>query len=110
MTSGLTGTYEGSCISCLRGTDTGLIFDGPAEWAVAGLINLGLTYPEAHQTLGWTDGCPAGWLQTPIRVCADCAGRVGSGLPVGLVTGDLGELPAIQPRTVYGDEKRPDVP
>ena len=34
---GLDGTHRDSCVVCLQGTDTGLSFTGPAEWAIAGL-------------------------------------------------------------------------
>jgi hypothetical protein len=37
---GLQGTYEGSCVICLQGCDTGLQFTGEAEWLVAGLMHL----------------------------------------------------------------------
>lgn len=87
--SGLNGDYQGSCIACLNGTDTGLVCDGDAEFAVAVLTCLGLPYDQAIAALGWTGQCPDGRVQVPVRVCAACAGRVGKGLPTGLVTGEL---------------------
>ena len=46
---GIDGTYDGSCVACLRGTDTGLAFTGEAEWIIAGMMMLGI--PEDQATI-----------------------------------------------------------
>jgi hypothetical protein len=78
---GLDGTYEDSCVICLRGTDTLLAFRGPVEWAIAGLAHLGLSRAEATATVenwaaeqGYPDGTvPAGDVTVGVRVCRECA-------------------------------------
>jgi hypothetical protein len=43
----LQGNYAGTCVGCLRPTDTGLAVRGPAEAQIAFLMVLGMTYDEA---------------------------------------------------------------
>jgi hypothetical protein len=58
---GLDGTYGQSCVVCLRGTDTGLGFGpGAAEWAVAGLLLLGLSEDEAGALISSATGSAPG--------------------------------------------------
>jgi hypothetical protein len=45
---GLQGDYWDSCVICLRGTDTGVVMHGPAEFVVGGLMALGV--PPDHAT------------------------------------------------------------
>ncbi len=76
----LQGDYRGSCVVCLRGTDTALSFTGEAEWLVAGLQGLGI--PD-DQALVMTEeffaekGADPGMVldgdhTMPVRVCAEC--------------------------------------
>ena len=96
---GLQGTYEGACAVCLKPTDTGLVFDGEAEWTIAGLVNMGVPEDQAFDAaiLAWgTDPgmVPAGKIKTQVRVCAKDAVR--AGCEVGLLVGD--EVPPYQQR------------
>lgn len=104
---GLNGDYRGTCVVCLRGTDTALAFVGEAEWAIAGLKVLGLPKKEAHSTLeaflvefqpGHIPGMvPPGVITIPVQVCQRCAGKVKTAqgpFPVGLLV-DEGELPCV---------------
>jgi hypothetical protein len=43
---GLRGNYSGSCVVCLRGTDTGFAVRGDAEAVIAALIAAGV--PESE--------------------------------------------------------------
>ncbi|WP_331761260.1 hypothetical protein OG225_42945 (plasmid) [Nocardia sp. NBC_01377] len=80
---GLDGTYSATCVRCLRGTDTGVAFEGSAEWAIAGLVSLGLPVEQAVAALGWTDGSvPSGRITVPVRVCGTCAAI--PGIPTGI--------------------------
>jgi hypothetical protein len=93
---GLRGSYEDSCVVCLRGTDTGLVFAGEAEWAAAGLVNLGVPADQAVAILSHGTGSepgkvPDGDITVMFRVCQACASK--AQLPVGLVTS--GNLPTI---------------
>lgn len=44
------GSFTGSCIACLGGTDTAIAFRGEPEWCVAALVVLGLPTSEAVAT------------------------------------------------------------
>jgi hypothetical protein len=101
-TPGLRGTYEDSCVVCLRGTDSGVAFTGTAEWIVAGLVKLGVPEEEAVATLSRATGCdpgmvPGGEFAFPIRVCEECADR--TGLVVGLIAS--GQLPNYYSKTSH---------
>jgi len=93
ISPGIKGTFTGSCVVCLRGTGTGLVFLGEPEWLAAGLVRLGLPMDDAVATteVAMSDR-PDGWEEWAVRVCSDCAGP----LPVGVIS--LGTLPAIRPR------------
>ena len=98
---GLDGTYRGSCAVCRRGTDTGLVFQGVAEWALAGLQVLGIPEDEAAIMLEQATGCdpgkvPTGEVTLPVRVCRQCAAASGTGMTVGLTSS--GELPCYRPK------------
>ena len=86
----LQGNYSGSCVMCLRGTDTALAFTGEAEWLIAGLINLGLARDDANRTafaMFEDMGCdpdmvPEGRQTFGVRVCAECVSKAPySGFP-----------------------------
>lgn len=79
---GLDGSYAGSCVVCLRGTDTGLAFVGEAVFAAEGLNALGLPVEQAvatiqvfaEQEMGCARGTmPEGEQTWVFRVCQDCA-------------------------------------
>jgi len=80
---GLNGDYQGTCIGCMRPTDTGLVIIGPAEAQLGFLMALGCTWVEAVATakIGWKeegiwddpDYAPPGELQDGYRLCAGCA-------------------------------------
>ena len=80
-TPGLDGTYDGSCVACLRPTDTALGFRGEPGWHAAGLTKLGLPIKEAittvHRFLEEVSGGPDpdGRYSAVYRVCGDCAAR-----------------------------------
>lgn len=40
---GVDGTFHGSCVACMRGTDSALAFSGPIEWYCAALVLLGVS-------------------------------------------------------------------
>jgi hypothetical protein len=90
---GLRGSYHGSCVVCLRGTDTGFAVRGPAEAVIAGLIAAGVPESEAYETARamWNEqglevaegNAPAGVHDVVITLCKDDADR--AGLPVVLV-------------------------
>lgn len=73
---------------CLSGTDTGLAFVGEAEWAIAGMMRLGIPQEQASVMLSDATGCdpgkvPDGTITVPLRVCEGCAGE--ADLEVGLI-------------------------
>jgi hypothetical protein len=78
-TPGLDGSYRGGCVVCLRGTDTGLVFYGEPEWAVAGLCVLGVPEDQASTVVIHAIGDPVnetvpdGVVACPVKVCAGCA-------------------------------------
>jgi hypothetical protein len=87
-TPGLRGTYEDSCVVCLRGTDTGLALVGVAEFVVAGHVRLGVPENEAVAMISAATDCkpgvvPVGEFTVLVRVCQECADRTGA--TVGLI-------------------------
>lgn len=96
---GLQGSYSGSCVVCLRGTDTGFAVRGDAEAVIAALIAAGVPESEAYETARamWNEqglevaqgNLPGGVHDAVVTLCKDDADRVG--LPVGLLAS--GELP-----------------
>lgn len=98
---GLDGTYRGSCVVCLRGTDTGLAFVGEGEWAIAGLMRLGIPRGEASIMVSAATGCDPGKVpieevMLPVRVCRQCAAASGTGVTVGVLSS--GEVPSYGPK------------
>jgi hypothetical protein len=91
-TRNLQGNHRGSCLVCRRGTDSGMGFHGPAEWALAGMQRLGVPSDEAQTVLAnalndplpdptthFAPGrVPRGVFTTQLRVCAACAESSGS--------------------------------
>ena len=80
MAGGISGDYKGSCVVCLRGTDTALPLEGEAEWIVAVLNRLGLPMDQAYETLRLAVGSdpgkvPDGVVQVAVQVCADCVAK-----------------------------------
>jgi hypothetical protein len=97
---GLQGDYEGSCVACQTGTDTGLAFEGEAEWLIAGLTVLGLSEHEASlmvsEHLGGSAGeVPDGVHSMGVRVCAACVAKSPASFPAPALVG--GALPTIRP-------------
>jgi hypothetical protein len=85
---GLQGDYRGSCVVCMQGTDTGLVFRGPAEFAIAGLVRMGVPQAQGAILVSKATGTavgsvPSGDIDVPLRVCANDAAR--AGLSVGLI-------------------------
>ena len=87
--SNLQGDYNGSCVVCLRGTDTALAFTGEAEWLVAGLVNLGipddpacLMVEEFFKEQGAKPGMVLDGEHTmPVQVCAECVSKSAADFP-----------------------------
>ena len=81
-TPGLDGTYSGTCVACLRPTDTALGVQGVPEWHAGVLVALGLPDKEAIalvaeflDAMGDGPG-PDGRYERVYRVCGHCAARV----------------------------------
>jgi hypothetical protein len=95
---GLKGNYEGSCVSCLRGTDTAIGLRGEAEWMIAFLVaKLQMPMEEAVTTFSVATGCdpgnvPSGEFAVRVTLCKECAGK--AGLQVGLQVDET--LPSYQ--------------
>jgi hypothetical protein len=95
----LHGNYEGSCTVCLKGTDSGLGFHGPAEWVLAGMKVLGVPEDETLGTLAEAVNenrpdpqthvapgmVPGGEVTVVMRVCRDCAEASGTGFSVAAI-------------------------
>ena len=81
-TPGLDGTYSGTCVACLRPTDTALGVQGVPEWQAGVLVALGLPDKEAVALVAeFLDATgegpgPDGRYERVYRVCGDCAARV----------------------------------
>lgn len=98
---GISGDYRDSCVACFQGTDTGLAFVGPAEWAAAGLQVLGVPEDQADLLLLELTGCPPGMvprgsITVGIRVCKACAASAGMRV-ARVATGVPGITPPIEP-------------
>lgn len=83
--------YSGTCIACMRPTDTGMAFRGVAEWLMAGLIVLGLPEDQAMEIyrqqqrergIELAEGEAAGGInEMSIRVCAACVAKCPADFP-----------------------------
>lgn len=95
--SGLNGGFEGSCIACLTGTDTGIGIGGDAEWKAAALTVMGVPMDQAVATINALiedHQIPDGTCVV-MRVCAACAAKMTTVKPV-LLAGDAA-IPVIGP-------------
>lgn len=87
---GLDGTFNGSCVVCRMGTDTGLGFVGDIEFGTECLVMLGVpedrarAVAEAEQGVLAEDGQPDEELVV-VRVCEACAKASGAKVRVGLL-------------------------
>lgn len=76
--AGLDGSYSGSCIICLQGTDTGVGFRGEAEWIAAAIVRLGVNDAKiAGAMVSLATGCkpgevPDGITTGAVTICEDC--------------------------------------
>lgn len=101
--TGLDGTYAGTCIACLKPTDTALAFRGEPEWHAAGLVQLGLPMNEAIATAERTlramavgsDG--AGRYDAVYRVCGDCAAKADPPFPTPALAYPGMPIPVVAP-------------
>lgn len=82
---GLRGDYTGSCVACMRGTETAIAIRGPAEAAIVVLARLGVDQDVAEAMLSGSPGMvPDGDGPWGFRLCAACAAMGGGRpLPVG---------------------------
>jgi hypothetical protein len=88
---GLQGSYEGSCVICMQGCDTAFALQGEAEWAIAGLMTLGIPdIDEASAVVSKGTGSdpgmvPNGVITVVVRCCESCMSKSGLGMNLGLV-------------------------
>jgi hypothetical protein len=66
---GLDGTYQGSCIVCMHGTDTALAIRGPAEATAGFLVVCGVPMEEAIAHVEMFPSDDGVWK---FRVCEAC--------------------------------------
>lgn len=82
---GINNTYDGACVVCYRGTDTGVAFDCDADFAMAALTMLGVPMDQAIATVQRVHATQMNpnkpWA---VHLCRRCAARSGSGFEVGL--------------------------
>lgn len=71
------GTYTGTCVMCMRPTDTGLALWGKPWQCVSGLIKLRLSVNQALRTVAARGFHGNGEHAMPVRVCTTCADAVG---------------------------------
>jgi hypothetical protein len=77
----LKGNYEGSCVICFRGADTGLGLEGEAPWLAAFLIaQLGIA---KDQAIAMIEQKPPDTHWLIVQVCESCSQR--HGVQVGLL-------------------------
>jgi hypothetical protein len=95
---GLSGDYRGSCVICMRGTETAIGIRGAAEAGIAFLCVLGLNAETANATFEAATGCDRGMVPTGIntwtfKLCEECVKKAPpeSGARVG--DPRLGEMP-----------------
>jgi hypothetical protein len=100
---GLGGDYEGSCVNCMKGTDTALGFEGEAEWLMAGLAALGVPKDQAlvmvSQHFKVPPGLvPDGTFRMVVKVCPACVEQSPFPTPVLVLPGAV--VPFVkQPRS-----------
>jgi hypothetical protein len=76
----LQGNYQGTCVSCLTPTDTGLALEGEPEFVIAGLTVFGIDQPIAAAIVEEHCGTAPGKVPDfdicmSIQVCQQCAAR-----------------------------------
>lgn len=76
----------GTCVSCLKPTDTAIDVDGEAEFHMATLMILGLPDDQAASMVGQLTNAPAGQAfsgrrMAAYRVCTACVERTGTNMP-----------------------------
>ena len=91
-TPGLRGDYRGSCVVCMRSTDTAFGIRGEAEASIAALVVLGVNQEEAYEMLRayWAEAepdnplepgnVPGGVHDWAFRACREHAGPFVVGL------------------------------
>lgn len=97
---GLQGNYAGTCLSCLRATDTAIAFTGEAEFHIATIMRIcDIPFEEAlecfldvHKSSNprfvlLPGNVPAGIMTKVVRVCGRCASAAGFGKPGLFATG-----------------------
>ena len=94
---GIRGDYEGACLMCFVGTDTGVALQGEPEWIMSVLMILGFDCDSAIDAVSYwcTEkyGSPLGTVPDhdilmAIRLCGSCT-TAADGPPVGPVDGGL---------------------
>ncbi len=108
---GLKGTYEDTCVVCLRPTDTGIGLRGEAEWMAAALIVLGLPSDEAGAMISEATGSPpgrvpVGQIDCVIRLCGDCASKSTKPFPTPVLIGTGLPIPSALPIPFFIGPKR----
>jgi hypothetical protein len=108
LVPGLQGDHRGTCVVCIRPTDTGLKFKGDAEWIIASLMVLGLSQDVAYGVLiqGWQErygtqnpNVPSGILTEQMRVCGSCVRKCGKkNMPAPALIIAGGEMPVVECR------------
>ena len=93
---GIDGTWTGSCVVCLRGTDTAFGLDGEPEWVAAALMTLGIPLEEAVPLMNVDWSVPGGvvpgtvWseilfpdrIEKQFRCCEECVTKSPLGMRV----------------------------
>jgi hypothetical protein len=75
---GLDGTYSGSCVACLQGTDACVAVVGDVDWHAACLMTVGLPIEEAKAVI-FASGFPIlapDFSPVFYAICTKCAGRM----------------------------------
>lgn len=88
---GLDGTYRDSCVLCLEGTDTAVAFVGESEWAIAGMVVLGVDQAAAIMMVEQATGAPPGQApvddtRVQVRCCRSCLQASETGMTVAPVS------------------------
>lgn len=98
--------YAGSCVVCLRGTDTGIACEGELEWLAAFLTILGVPRRDATTIVENSDheidGTGRG--QVTFRVCQGCAAEAETdrkSLPQPALIYVGGEIPCVRQPEVW---------
>lgn len=96
---GLQGGYWGTCLNCIRPTDTALAFRGEPEWIIAGLHMLGLSVEDAKEVFLMLPGSAtlteSGRQEMHVRVCCQCVRRSRAAFPDPVLLQPGGQLPCI---------------